>query len=221
MSTDLPTDRPSLSRSDALTRARSTFTAAAQAFIGLVTEIPPERYDGPGLGEWDLRSLVGHTGRALTTVATYLGTRADEVAAPSPALYFALAKQLAGDGADLRRRGVEAGQVLGNDPVNHLRVAHAEAEDALDLLGGEDVLVRTFVGGMRVSDYLPTRTFELTVHTLDIARALGASVTPPQAAVAETLRVAADSALEQGLGVEVVLTLTGREPLPEGRSVVP
>jgi hypothetical protein len=32
------------------------------------------------------------------------------------------------------------------------------------------VLVSTPVGGMRLIDYLPSRIFELAVHTLDIAR---------------------------------------------------
>ena len=40
-------------------------------------------------------------------------------------------------------------------------------------------MVTTAGGGMRVSDYLPTRTFELTVHCLDIARATGLDFVPP------------------------------------------
>ena len=32
------------------------------------TTSPADRWDGPGLGEWDLRSLVGHTSRSLITV---------------------------------------------------------------------------------------------------------------------------------------------------------
>src|SRR3954470_23020877 len=59
---------------------RANFDAAADAFLDLVGAVPRERYDGPGLGDWDLRSLIGHTGRSLVTVATYLRTRADTVA---------------------------------------------------------------------------------------------------------------------------------------------
>ena len=35
----------------------------------------------------------------------------------------------------------------------------------------DDPVISTIFGGMRLSDYLPTRTFELVVHGLDIARA--------------------------------------------------
>ena len=82
-------------------------------------------------------------------------------------------------------------------------------------------MIETAGGGMRVSDYLPTRAFELTVHSLDISRATGIGFDPPTEALADTLALASASALRQGHGVEVVLALTGRQPLPEGASVVP
>ena len=50
----------------------ATFTSAARSFAELVREIPASAWDSPGLGEWDLRSLVGHTSRSLITVSTYL-----------------------------------------------------------------------------------------------------------------------------------------------------
>ena len=56
---------------------RETFAEAARTFADLVRRIPPNRWDAPGLGEWDLRSLVGHTSRSLITVETYLGQPAD------------------------------------------------------------------------------------------------------------------------------------------------
>lgn len=39
-------------------------------------------------------------------------------------------------------------------------------------------LVTTVAGGMRLADYLPTRVFELVVHTLDLAAALGLRAEP-------------------------------------------
>lgn len=201
---------------------RATFDAAALAFLALVEEIPLPAYDGPGLGDWDLRSLVGHTGRSLVTVATYLETRADTVAADSPAAYFALVSRIASEdtiGA-VRQRGVDAGLALGDDPIGTLRAQKAAADAALDALDGDPV-VETIAGGMRVSEYLPTRTFELTVHCLDIARATGLDFAPPHAAVVEALDVAAESAIALGMGIDVLLALTGREPLPPNCSVVP
>jgi uncharacterized protein (TIGR03083 family) len=204
--------------------ARATFTVAATAFLELVERVPAGSWDGPGLGEWSLRSLVGHAGRSLVTVSTYLGTRADAVAAGSPAEYLDLTARLAvGAARDaITQRGVAAGEALGDDPSAALQEWYAAALAALDGLGPEDdPVVETAAGGMRVSDYLPTRTFELTVHSLDVARATGVEHTPPEAALGQSLAIAAASALRRGLGPAVLLALTGREPLPAGCSVVP
>jgi uncharacterized protein (TIGR03083 family) len=206
-----------------LDTVRATYAEAATAFLDLASSVPLDRYPEPGIGSWDLRSLIGHTGRSLVTVATYCQTRAERVEAEDAADYFAVVSRIvhgtAGDA--VHQRGVEAGVLLGDDPVAALRASYEEAELALDLLEGEDVVVETAGGGMRVSDYLPTRTFELTVHCLDIARATGLDFTPPTEALADTLALASASALRQGYGVDVVLALTGRQPLPEGASVVP
>ncbi|MDT5335177.1 MAG: hypothetical protein QOD90_682, partial [Mycobacterium sp.] len=47
----------------------ATYTSAARAFAGLVRAIPESAWEGPGLGEWDLRALVGHMSRSLITVS--------------------------------------------------------------------------------------------------------------------------------------------------------
>ncbi len=207
----------------ALDTARATYAEACAAFLELTARVPLERYAEPGLGTWDLRALIGHTGRSLVTVATYAQTRADRVDAEDAASYFAIVSRIAhGSARDaIHQRGIEAGVALGDDPLGALRDARDEAELALDLLEGEDAMVETAGGGMRVSDYLPTRTFELTVHCLDIANATGLDFTPPPEALADTLALAGASALRLGLGVDVLLALTGRRALPPGTSVVP
>jgi uncharacterized protein (TIGR03083 family) len=206
-----------------LAASRAAFTEAADAFLGLVERIPLPAYDGPGLGDWDLRALVGHTGRSLVTVSTYLAEPAEELEVGSAAAYYVAVSRLAAVDADgaIRRRGVDAGRALGEDPLAALRTWREAADAALDRLGGRDAVVRTIAGGMRVSDYLPTRTFELTVHTLDVAAATGLDHDPPTGPLAEATRLAADSAVALGLGVDVLLALTGRRPLPPGSSVVP
>ncbi|MGB0102092.1 MAG: maleylpyruvate isomerase N-terminal domain-containing protein [Nocardioides sp.] len=203
--------------------SRSSFDAAAGAFLDLVARVPVERYADPGLGEWDLRALIGHTGRSFLTVTTYLGTRATTVAAESPAAYFALVSRLVAADASgaIARRGVEAGAALGDDPLTVLRASYAAAVAALDGLAGSDPVIETAGGGMRVSDYLPTRTFELVVHSLDIATAADLPFTPAPSALAQALDIATVSALQLGFGAEALLALTGRRPLPSGCSVVP
>ncbi len=209
--------------STALTAARTTYAEASAAFLTLAARVPVERYAEPGLGTWDLRALIGHTGRSLVTVASYLQTRAERVDVPDAAAYFALVSRFAhGSARDaVHQRGLEAGVTLGTDPLAVLEAAREEAELALDLLEGEDPVVETAAGGMRVSDYLPTRTFELAVHSLDIADAAGLDFAPPAEALADTLALATASALRLGHGVDVLLALTGRRPLAPGTSVVP
>jgi len=66
---------------------------------------------------------------------------------------------------------------------------------------------------MRLIDYLPSRIFELAVHTLDIAAALPVTVTLP-AAVA--LHLLADMALQPDKAAALLLAATGRRALPAG-----
>ena len=97
--------------------ARQGYAAAARAFADLVGRLPGTAYDGPGLGDWDLRALVGHTARALVTVRTYLDQPADDATVESAADYLALATRTATDPAAVLERGRAAGTALGDDPA--------------------------------------------------------------------------------------------------------
>jgi len=81
-------------------------------------------------------------------------------------------------------------------------------------------LVTTIAGGMRLGDYLPTRTFELAVHTADLATALGVPPEVPATAAAQALHVVADLAVADGLAGPLLLAATGRPGLPAGFSVL-
>jgi hypothetical protein len=80
-------------------------------------------------------------------------------------------------------------------------------------------LVTTIAGGMRLCEYLPTRTFELAVHTADLASALGVPPDVPATAAAQTLSIIADLAITDGLAGPLLLAATGRPGLPAGFSV--
>ena len=69
--------------------AEDHFAEAATAYADLVAPITPDQWTEPGLGEWDLRALVGHTSRSLITVETYLGQPAETEDLTSPAAYLA------------------------------------------------------------------------------------------------------------------------------------
>jgi hypothetical protein len=81
-------------------------------------------------------------------------------------------------------------------------------------------LLTTIAGGMRLGDYLPTRTFELAVHTADLTRALGLPPDVPATAAAHALRLVADLAVADGLAGPLLLAATGRSGLPPGYSVL-
>ncbi|HEX8582687.1 MAG TPA: maleylpyruvate isomerase N-terminal domain-containing protein, partial [Acidimicrobiales bacterium] len=141
--------------------ARTAFLDAAATVADLVGRIPGDAWDGPGLGVWDLRALVGHTARSLITVSTYLAQRAAAVEVPTPeAYYVAVAGAGGADTAAVAQRGVAAGAALGDDPATAFRALRDDAAEALRHTGDDDV-VPTVAGGMRVGAYLPTRTFEL------------------------------------------------------------
>jgi hypothetical protein len=197
---------------------RETFTEAARAFANLVHRIPADSWDGPGLGVWDLRSLVGHTSRSLVTVETYLGRPAEVEDVPSPAAYYMAIAET--DQAAVAVRGVEAGQALGGDPAQFVDALASRVLAQLDMAG--DPLIVTAAGGMRLEKYLSTRTFELVVHSLDIAAAVPRIESPEfsDQLLSEVVRVAATTAVLLGRGVELLRAITGRATLSPGFSMV-
>ncbi|HEX5089965.1 MAG TPA: maleylpyruvate isomerase N-terminal domain-containing protein [Nocardioides sp.] len=187
----------------------ATYLEAASSFADLVAGLPPS-LSGPGLGEWDLRALVGHTSRSLVTVSDYLRRPADSVALESAVDYVASLAAAAGD-ASVTPRGVEAGEKLGDDPAGAVRALLDRV--TADLSHADpDQVITTYAGGMRLRDYVPTRTFELVVHCLDIAAAVPARWTPPAAALREAVLLAAEVAVRRGEGAVLLRLVTGREP---------
>ena len=202
-----------LSRWDDSCRA---FADAARWFAG-TADLVGDRWADPGLGEWDVRALVGHTSRALLTVEAYLARPAPAVDVRSPADYVRATRAVAA-GPDVAARGRDAGAALGEDPA----AAVAEIADRVVALvaacdGTE--LVTTVAGGMRLADYLPTRTFELVVHTADLATALGTRPDVPATAAAPSLALVGELAVSAG-SAGALLLATGRTGVPAGFSVL-
>jgi uncharacterized protein (TIGR03083 family) len=204
-----------------MTISRDAFEAATRAFVAQVARIDTSALDGPGLGAWDLRALVGHASRSLVTVDTYLDRPAEQLDVPTaPEYYSAIAPLLAGDStAAIEQRGREAGQALGDDPAAAIAQL---AERVLAKVAAADPAqqIETIAGGMTLEEYLRTRTFELVVHGIDIDRALEREPAPDPLALADSLVLAAEAAAVAGKGVDLLLALTGRSVLPAGFSVV-
>lgn len=197
--------------------SRQAFRDAAACFVRTASFVDG-RWDSPGLGEWDVRSLVGHTSRSLLTVEAYLAQPAAAVDVESAAGYFR-ATSGAAVGSEVAQRGRDAGMALGADPASALVDL---AERVLKLVDASDgtELVTTFAGGMRLSDYLPTRTFELTVHTADLAVALDLPADLPATASTQALQLVTELAVARGLAGPLLLAATGRPGLPQGASVL-
>ena len=187
----------------------ATYLEAAGSFADLVGELPGD-LSGPGLGDWDLRALVGHTSRSLVTVSEYLRRPAASVEVETATDYVA-GLAAAANNAGVTRRGVEAGELLGDDPAGAVRLLLESATEDL-ARADPDQPVTTYAGGMRLRDYLPTRSFELVVHGLDISAAVPVRWAPPAAALAEAVGIAAEVAVRRGEGALLLRLVTGREP---------
>jgi uncharacterized protein (TIGR03083 family) len=199
----------------------ATFESAARSFAALVHALPGDRWDGPSLGEWDLRSLVGHASRSLITVSTYLQQPAEREDVTSPQDYYAQIREYASKlgAADIIERGRQAGRDLGDDPAATVDRLLQRVLD--DLSDAGNPLIAVIGGlGIRLHSYLPTRTFELVAHGLDIARAVDNSFPVAADALEEATVLAARIAVVEGHGQTVLLALTGRAELPSPFSIV-
>ena len=201
--------------------SRQAFEQATSYFLSRVESVRPEQWDRPGLGVWTVRDLVGHTTRALLTVESYLEQPAPDTIGLETATDYWLAA-LASPYAvpeQVAERGRQAGAALGPDPLAAVRQA---VERVLPLVARTDdaQLLATPFGGMRLRDYLSTRAFELVVHSLDLATALGQPLEPPAESLSEALALAASLAARRGSGPAVLLALTGRASLPAGFSLL-
>ncbi len=154
-------------------------------------------------------------------MSTYLQTPAEREDVATPQEYYVRIRDVASRaGADaIVERGRQAGRDLGPDPA-------AAVDELLERVLGEltrsdDPLIEVIGGlGIRLHTYLPTRTFELAVHGLDIARATGLSFDLPTDVLDDATALAARIGVATGDGETLLLSLTGRTTLPPSFSVV-
>lgn len=197
---------------------RTSFAQAARWFADLVARVPADAWSRPGLGVWDVRALTGHASRSLVTVDTYLDRPAATVQVESAWDYYAHVMAAAIDPAAVSERGRQAGQALGDDPAAAIEALLGRV---LPRVPADDPVIETIVGGMRFTDYLPTRTFELVVHGHDLAAAVQLDPDPlPEEIMAEVVCLAGRLAVLLGRGPALLMALTGRTPLPPTFSVV-
>ena len=207
---------------DDFTETRAAFADAATWFGRTVRELDlaPDEWNAPALGEWSRRDLVGHTSRALLTVEQYLD------GGPSSSSqrtidYFRAVRSGRSDPDEVAERGRRAADELGDrlpDAVDGI------VERVIDLVSQQraDTRVSTPIGEWTLATYLPTRVFELVVHTLDLRRAAGIDdalpTGPGRAALAVLGSLVADAAVDDA--PTLLASLTGRAAWPAGRSIL-
>lgn len=201
---------------------RPCFEAASAGFVSVVTALGADVWDGPALGQWSVRDLVGHASRSLSTIESYLGSPVDPAARrlDGPVEYYLMLAGMHLDHEAVAERGRQAGAALGDDPLATVR-SLADRVTSLVAASADDAPVATPLATMALSAYLPTRTFELAVHSLDLAEATG--IKRPDGltmAVAASVVLAGRIAARTAAGGDVLLALTGRRLLPDGLSVV-
>jgi Mycothiol maleylpyruvate isomerase N-terminal domain len=221
--------------------ALDAFGEAAGWYRTVVSRVPAGAWDGPGLGVWSVRELVGHIGRALSTTEQYLRS------APSAG---ALSAARAGSTAPAEADGDQAlcvelaasyflglrdNDELHDDVAERGRQAGAElplhgGPSTLDAATGEQVSrvldaladaprgawFETRFGAVAFAPYILTRTVELVVHCLDVARACGTPTDVPPRCAGAVMAVLGQLAVQRGSADAAIGALAGRSPLPDG-----
>jgi hypothetical protein len=203
-----------------MTDSRTSYLSAARSFVDQVAAVPVDALDGPGLGDWDLRALVGHASRSLVTVETYLDQPADVTDVPTAAAYYLRIAEAGGAvGPAVTERGRQAGAAMGDDPASFVRDLATRVDERLTAYD-DAYLLTTIVGGMRLGEYFRTRTFELVVHGFDIAAACGVDPAFDEQPLVDAATLAAEVAARSGRAADLLHALTGRVGLPDDFTVV-
>ncbi len=188
---------------------RQGYREAADFFVETVRRVPNDQWDAPALGVWSVRSLVGHASRALLIVEQFSKVPPASIDIEDSVDYYQRAFTGEGTNERIAERGRQTGEELGPDPARAVADLRDRVLGLVDSLP-DDHPLGTLIGGIRLIDYLPGRTTELVVHTLDLASALGIEARPPRQAFSDTLHLLADLALESGHGPSFALAATGR-----------
>lgn len=198
---------------------RETYLEAGDYFVSIVDSIEIDAFDAPALGEWCVRDLVGHTYRSFTTVLSYSAVPSDKVDFERPVDYFLRLLSSDVNHGHIAERGRAAGLEIIEDPKMMVRGFAMYVKNKLEELS-DDHIMGTLTGGMRLIDYLPTRTFELIIHTMDLTKALGVESSPPRRGMETTLQMIGQLALNRGYAQDLILSSTGRDGLARGFTVL-
>ena len=197
---------------------RSAYVEAGESLLAVVGSLGPGDWERDALGAWSVRDLVGHTGRAFSTLGNFFAHPGGEVLIETVGDYFKTALLLPDVHSAIAARGRESGAELGDDPHSVLRsLKEAAVGELVGAVGTEVGL--SAVGPMVLSEYLRSRVAELVIHTLDLTVAIGSEPVASTDGLRVTLDVLVEGARPEQLG-PLVAALAGRTRLPSGFSVL-
>ncbi len=203
----------------------SAFADQGLTVEATLRRLQPRDFDAPGLGEWTVAELIAHLIRGAGLLATYLDVEvpADAEPACDRVAYFAFsAEELDEMSAGVAERSRADARSIGTgalvDAFCGSRLRTVERVEDL----APDALVHTFRGPMAVAEYAATRVLELTVHHMDLCRALNLPVTSDPSALAVTVGIIeglldGERPADLSDDTAFVLAATGRDPHPDPR----
>lgn len=184
-----------------------------------LADVPGEAWTRPALGEWDLSQLVAHLVGCVSRISAYLDEPVSGPVAVDRVAYWRYDADAESPG--IARRAVQrAAQVDAETlPALFAEGWRAAAERASGLPA--DHVLTTFRGPMRLDEYLATRVLEVTVHHIDVRRAL--DLPPASTPAAARITMAILEALlgeprPRNLGrTRFILAATGRTSVDDPR----
>jgi uncharacterized protein (TIGR03083 family) len=198
---------------------RAGYTGITDLFIDTVARVDETQWQRAGLGEWTVRELVGHTCRAtFGLIDGSMDHPAARLDIERPVDFWKNVRTPA-ENAAIAEDGRQAAAALGDHPLEAVREIADRVRARIDH-APDDALITTRAGGIRLIDYLATRVFECTIHTLDLAVAIRADIDLPSPAATVALQLLGERAQLRGQVVPLLLAATGRRSLPEGLSVL-
>ncbi|WP_392671772.1 sterol carrier family protein [Streptomyces sp. LN785] len=195
----MPPSRKRARRYD-LVRTRTAVQAQFAHVRSAVGTLTPEQLALPTrLGAWTVRELAVH----LTTAVSHV-TRNLELPEPSGGPGLALDQWPFSTAGRADRIAADTEALAAERP--DLGALYAEVAGRFEELVpgvGEDRLLPTRVGVMRLGDFLVTRTVELVVHTDDLNAATGLDIPYDRQALAACTRLLADALAARAPGGSV------------------
>ncbi|MFK4209959.1 maleylpyruvate isomerase family mycothiol-dependent enzyme [Streptomyces sp. NPDC030920] len=152
------------------------------------------------LGDWTVRELAAHLTMALSGVTRNLDMPAPASAKPELTLV-----EWPASTADRAARIADDTRALaaGHPDLDALYGEVAGRFEEMVPGAGDERLLTTRVGMMRLADFLVTRTVELVVHTDDLNEAAGLDIPYDRQALAACTRLLADALAEKAPGGSV------------------